>query len=272
MKLSFNKRLQEICNEKNNYLCIGLDIDPDRFPLDRDTSLNGMETFAKDLIDGTIAFCPVYKPNFAFYERFGSDGYALLERIVNYIAGRALVIADAKRGDIGNTSYQYARAIFNSMGCDAITISPYMGRDAIEPFLEDIEKGIFVLCMTSNDGATEIQNNQNDVMPLYERIIQIACEMNGGDNIGLVVGATQADLMEKIRKLSKGLSWLVPGVGAQGGDLQKSVSISNQNGQGIINISRGILYAGNGSMDAIIKSAHQYTEQIREIICNTITC
>ena len=96
--------------------------------------------------------------------------------------------------------------------------------------------------------------------------------MNGGDNIGLVVGATQTDLMEKIRKLSKGLSWLVPGVGAQGGDLQKSVSISNQNGQGIINISRGILYAGDGSMDAIIKSAHQYTEQIREIICNPITC
>ena len=108
MKLSFNKRLQEICNQKTNRLCIGLDIDPDYFPLGRDTSIYGMEAFAKEVIRGTIEFCPVYKPNFAFYERFGSGGYALLERIVDYISGRSLVIADAKRGDIGNTSRQYA--------------------------------------------------------------------------------------------------------------------------------------------------------------------
>jgi len=272
MKLSFNKHLQAICNEKNNRLCIGLDIDPDYFSVGRDTSINGMETFAKEVIDGTIEFCPVYKPNFAFYERFGSDGYAMLERIVDYVSGRAIVIADAKRGDISNTSRQYARAILGTMGCDAVTISPYMGRDTISPFLEDIEKGIFVLAMTSNNGADEIQNNQNDAVPLYERIIQIACELNQGDNIGLVVGATQVDVMEKIRNLSEGLSWIVPGVGAQGGDLQKSVFISNQNGLGVINISRGILYAGNGSIDDIIKSAYQYTKQIREIVCNPIAC
>tara|TARA_B100000315_G_C14257128_1_gene442431 strand:- start:154 stop:630 length:477 start_codon:yes stop_codon:yes gene_type:complete len=158
------------------------------------------------------------------------------------------------------------------MGCDAITISPYMGRDAIAPFIEDIEKGVFVLALTSNDSASEIQNNNKDTLPLYERIIQIAGELNKGDNIGLVIGATQSDVLGKIRKLSAGLSWLVPGIGAQGGDLQKSVSASNRNGIGIINISRGILYAGNGSMDEIIKSAHQYTEQIREIVCNPITC
>ena len=272
MKLSFNKHLQEICNEKNNRLCIGLDIDPDRFPLGRDTSLKGMETFAKEVIDRTIGFCPVYKPNCAFYERFGSEGYAILERIVDYISGKALVVADAKRGDIGNTSRQYAQAILQTMGCDAITISPYMGRDAIEPFLTDIEKGVFVLAITSNNGATEIQNNQNDEIPLFERIIQIACELNHGDNIGLVVGATHIDVMKKIRKLSTGLSWLVPGIGTQGGDIKQAVAISNQNGVGIINISRGILYAGNGSMDDIIKSAHQYTEKIREIVCNSVTC
>ena len=272
MKLSFNNRLQEICNEKNNRLCIGLDIDPDRFPMKRGNTLDAMEEFAKEVIDGTIEFCPVYKPNFAFYERFGSQGYALLERIVDYISGKAIVIADAKRGDIGNTSRQYARAILQTMGCDAITISPYMGRDAIAPFIEDIEKGVFVLALTSNDSASEIQNNNKDTLPLYERIIQIAGELNKGDNIGLVIGATQSDVLEKIRKLSAGLSWLVPGIGAQGGDLQKSVSASNRNGIGIINISRGILYAGNGSMDEIIKSAHQYTEQIREIVCNPITC
>ena len=272
MSLSFNKRLQKICNEKNNHLCIGLDIDPDRFPLGKDKSLEGMETFAKEVIDRTIEFCPVYKPNFAFYERFGALGYALLERIVDYINGNAIVIADAKRGDIGNTSRQYAKAILATMGCDAITISPYMGRDTIESFLDDIEKGIFVLSITSNFGAAEIQNNQNDAKPLYEKIIQIAHELNQGDNIGLVVGATQVDVMEKIRKLSKGLSWLVPGIGSQGGDLKKSVSISNQNGIGVINISRGILYAGNGSMDDIVNSALKYTEQIRQTICNPISC
>jgi len=272
MTLSFNKRLQEICNKKNNRLCIGLDIDPDYFPVGRDTSLKGMETFLREVIDRTINICPVYKPNFAFYERYGSEGYALLERIVDYVNGRALIIADAKRGDIGNTSRQYAISILENMGCDAITISPYMGRDTIEPFLTDTRKGVFVLVMTSNDGASEIQNYENDALPLYERIIHISSELNHGDNIGLVVGATQSDVMEDIRKKSEGMPWLIPGVGSQGGDLQKSVSIGNNNAVGIINISRGILYAGNGCMNDIIKSAQKYTEQIREIVCNPISC
>ena len=272
MTLSFNQRLAHICDKKKNRLCIGLDIDPDRFPPGRNTSLDGMETFAKEVIDGTIEFCPVYKPNFAFFERYGSRGYTILERIVDYISGRAIIIADAKRGDIGNTSRQYARAILETMGCDAITISPYMGQDAIEPFLTDTKKGVFVLAITSNNGAAEIQNNENDAMPLYERIIQIVCKLNKGDNLGLVIGSTKSDMMENIRKLSVGLSWLVPGVGAQGGDLHKSVSISNNNGLGIINISRGILYAGNGSMIEIIDAAKNYTEKIREIICNPISC
>ena len=124
MSLSFNKQLTEICNKKNNRLCIGLDVDPDKFVDNRNISIDSMEQFLKEVINGTIDFCPIYKPNFAFYERFGSQGYALLERIVDYISGRAIVIADAKRGDIGNTSKQYAFSIFENMGCDAITISP----------------------------------------------------------------------------------------------------------------------------------------------------
>ena len=115
MKLSFNKRLEEVCKGKNNYLCIGLDIDPDKFQLERDTSIDSMEAFGKEVIDGTIDFCPAYKPNLAFFERFGSHGYALLERLVDHISGRAVVIADAKRGDIGNTSQQYARAVLDNM-------------------------------------------------------------------------------------------------------------------------------------------------------------
>ena len=160
MEKSFNERLLEKCKITNNRLCIGLDIDPDKLPSNI-SDFESMEIFIKEVIDSTIDFCPVYKPNLAFYERFGSKGFILLENIANYIGDRAITIADGKRGDIGNTSRQYARGILQTMGCDAITISPYMGRDAIEPFLEDFNKGVFVLAMTSNDGAAEIQNNPN---------------------------------------------------------------------------------------------------------------
>ena len=272
MTLSFNHRLQNICKEKSNSLCIGLDIDPDKFPSGRDTSLDGMETFGKEVIDGTIDFCPAYKPNLAFFERFGSKGYALLERLVDHISGRAIVIADAKRGDIGNTSRQYARSILETMGCNAITISPYMGRDAIEPFIENPEKGVFVLVVTSNIGAREIQEHGGNVDPLYKKVIQMADELNYADNIGLVVGATQTDVMEDIRKLSKEIPWLIPGVGSQGGDLDKALNISHDKGMAIINISRGILYAGDGSINAVIQAARDYTNKIRGIVCNPVNC
>ena len=272
MNLQFNQRLETACREKNNSLCIGLDIDPDKFRKGRDTSLQGMETFGKEVIDGTIDFCPVYKPNFAFFERFGSMGYALLERLVDHISGRAIVIADAKRGDIGNTSRQYAQAILDSMGCDAVTISPYMGRDSIEPFIENPEKGVFILGVTSNPGARELQEHGGGADPLYKKVIQIANELNESNNIGLVVGATQTEVMEEIRKQSKGMPWLIPGVGTQGGDLETALEISYQNGMGIINISRGILYAGDGSIEDIIKAAKDYIEKIRDIICNPVNC
>ncbi|SVD24837.1 uncharacterized protein METZ01_LOCUS377691, partial [marine metagenome] len=263
MNLSFNQQLKETCQEKNNYLCIGLDIDPEKFSKGKIRTLDAMETFGKEIIDGTINFCPAYKPNFAFYERFGSQGYAVLERLVDYIDGRAIVIADAKRGDIGNTSRQYARSILDTMGCDAITISPYMGRDAIEPFIENPEKGVFVLVVTSNIGAREIQEHGGKVDPLYKKIIQKADELNYADNIGLVVGATQTDIMEDIRKLSIEIPWLIPGVGSQGGDLEKALNISHDEGMAIINISRGILYSGDGSTTAVIQAARDYTNKIR---------
>ena len=272
MKLSFNQRLEEVCKGKNNYLCIGLDIDPDKFPSGRDTSLDGMETFGKEVIDGTIDFCPAYKPNLAFFERFGSKGYALLERLVDHISGRAIVIADAKRGDIGNTSQQYAKAILETMGCDAITISPYMGREAIEPFIENAEKGSFILAVTSNPGARELQEHGGAADPLYKKVIQLAVELNTDDNIGLVVGATQIEVMEDIRKQSKGMPWLIPGVGSQGGDLETALNISHENGMGIINVSRGILYAGNGSMKAVIQAARDYSDKIRGIVCDPVNC
>jgi orotidine-5'-phosphate decarboxylase len=272
VELSFNKRLQSICEAKSNSLCIGLDIDPDKFPSGADTSLLGMESFAKDVIDGSIDFCPMYKPNFAFFERFGSQGFALLERLVAHINGRAIVIADAKRGDIGNTSRQYATAILDGMGCDAITVSPYMGRDAIKPFIENPEKGVFVLAVTSNQSASEIQEHGNQANPLYKKVIQISMELNTNDNIGLVVGATKTEIMEEVRKLSNGMPWLIPGVGTQGGDLESALKISHKNGLGIINVSRGILYAGDGSLNDVIQAAKNYTEKIRSIVWNPVNC
>ena len=272
MVLSFNQHLQNLCKEKSNSLCIGLDIDPDKFPSGRDTSLDGMETFGKEVIDGTIDFCPAYKPNLAFFERFGSEGYALLERLVDHISGKAIVIADAKRGDIGNSSQQYARAVLDNMGCDAITISPYMGRDAIEPFIKNPDKGVFILAVTSNPSARELQEHGGGADPLYKKVIQIAVELNTNDNIGLVVGATQIEVMEDVRERSKGMPWLIPGIGAQGGNLETALNISHQNGMGIINISRGILYAGNGSMENVIQSTINYTEKIRSIIWNPVNC
>ena len=170
MSLSFNKRLQEVCNEKNNRLCIGLDVDPDHFPIGRGNSIEEMETFLKNVIDGTISFCPVYKPNFAFYERFGSKGYALLERVVDHVGGRAIVIADAKRGDIGNTSRQYAKAILDDMGCDAITLSPYMGRDSIEPFIDKEDKGVFLINLPNDaSNSSEISGiSKEEIIMLSE--------------------------------------------------------------------------------------------------------
>ena len=186
--------------------------------------------------------------------------------MVDHINGRAIVIADAKRGDIGNTSQQYAKAILETMGCDAITISPYMGREAIEPFIENAEKGSFILAVTSNPGARELQEHGGAEDPLYKKVIQLAIELNQCDNIGLVVGATQVEVMEDIRKHSKGMPWLIPGVGSQGGDLEMALNISNENGMGIINVSRGIIYAGNQSIEDIYAAANKYRSDINKFL------
>tara|TARA_B100000029_G_scaffold142542_1_gene137749 strand:- start:6655 stop:7455 length:801 start_codon:yes stop_codon:yes gene_type:complete len=266
MKLPFNKRLEQICSKKSNLLCIGLDPDPEKMPHRQDKSILGIECFIKDVIASTIDFCPVYKPNFAFYERFGSKGYIMLEKIVDFINGRALVIADAKRGDIGNSSKQYAIAILDKMGCDAITVSPYMGRDTILPFTNDSSKGVFILGLTSNASALEFQGVSSNGVPIYEKVCDLAVEINKNNNIGVVIGATHNNEVKKLRTKTQGLSWLIPGIGNQGGDLEHAVKLGNQNGIGIINVSRDILYAGSGSLNDVINSAHKYTKKIRDLM------
>ncbi len=266
MATTFNSKLKTICENKQNRLCIGLDLDPHKLPQSIGNNLANMEDFAKDIIDSTISFCPVYKPNMAFYERFGSKGYALMERLVEYINGRAITIADGKRGDIGNTTTQYAYSIFNEIGFDSITVAPYMGRDSIIPFIENEEKGAFVLCLTSNKSAEDFQFATINNGMLYEHVAKVSVELNSSENIGLVVGATNKHQMDELRGISPKLPWLIPGIGAQGGDLEASISIGNRNAVGIVNVSRGILYAGNGSLDAIVESAQNYTDQIRKYL------
>ena len=259
----FNNRLLKICIKKNNRLCLGLDLDNRKLKIN---TLSYFKGFIKDIIDTTIDLCPVYKINFAFYERLGEKGNHILSEITKHINGRAITIADAKRGDIGNSSKYYAEAVFDTLNYDAITISPYMGEDSIEPF-SDYDKGVFILCLTSNVGSNNFQNKNIDGEKLYLHVAKLASTMNKNNNIGLVVGATKTNQMDSIRGYSKGLPWLIPGVGFQGGSLEDSIRIgSKYDSLPIINISRGIIYAGNGSLDAIRLATKEYTQKIRDIL------
>ena len=260
---TFNNRLLKTCIEKNNRLCLGLDLDNRKLKVD---TLSYFEGFIKDIIDTTIDLCPIYKINFAFYERLGKKGYHILDEITQYINGRAITIADAKRGDIGNSSKYYAEAIFNTLNYDSITVSPYMGYDSIQPFCE-YNKGVFILCLTSNSGSENFQNKIINKQKLYLHVAKLASSMNDDDNIGLVVGATKNNQMKEIRKKTKGLPWLIPGVGFQGGSLKDSIQIGSQyKSLSIINVSRGIIYAGGGSLDDIRVATEDYTEKIRNIL------
>ena len=185
-----------------------------------------------------------------------------MEKIVQYIDGRNITIADGKRGDIGNTTKKYAISIFDTMGFDAITVSPYMGSDSILPFIQNKSKGVYVLCLTSNNSANEIQFFTRDGLSLFEYISTLADKLNNNDNVGLVVGATKPDYMNKIRTLNS-LPWLIPGIGAQGGDLKQSVTISNSNNSiGIINVSRAIIFAGDCNINEVNNATVTYNKQI----------
>ena len=262
MDISFNKRLVYESKRKNSKLCIGLDVDSDRMPELMDKSLPGIKEYIFDIIDATTDLCVAYKLNMAFYERYGSKGYRLMEDTVDYINGRSITIADGKRGDIGNTTQKYAISIFDTIGFDSITVSPYMGTDSIVPFIKKKSKGAFVLCLTSNKSAEDIQLVSDGSLNIYGHVANLVKQLNSNDNIGLVVGATKPEYMSKIRKMNS-LPWLIPGIGAQGGDLDKSVEISNSNSSiGIINVSRAIIFAGQCSLNDINEAALTFNNKI----------
>lgn len=244
---TFLEKLNLAMARNNSLLCVGLDPDPDKLPPGVDVL-----SFNKAIIQATQHSVCAYKPNLAFYEALGADGWRILKDTIDSVPAGIPVIADAKRGDIGNTARAYAAAIFEHLGCDAVTVSPYMGRDSLEPFLDYRDRGIFILCRTSNPGAADFQSLpvtvEGEEMPLFQAVARKAHEWNTGGNIGLVVGGTSPDELRAIRQAYPRMLLLVPGVGAQGGDLKTVLTCgAGYSGQGlIVNVSRQILYASRG--------------------------
>jgi orotidine 5'-phosphate decarboxylase subfamily 2 len=236
----FAARLDEAADRLGSLLCVGLDPHPGSFD-------GTAADFCRRVIDATIEAALAFKPNSAFFEAAGVDGLAQLATVVQHIGAERVTILDAKRGDIGSTAEAYARAAFQVIGADAVTVSPYLGGDSVAPFLTDAERGAFVLCHTSNPGAKEFQGLEADGAPLYLHVARRALAWNEKGNVGLVVGATAPDALAAVRRAAPGLPFLVPGVGAQGGDLVEAVRAgADANGRGlVINSSRGILYAAD---------------------------
>ncbi len=243
-------KLNQAITRNDSLLCLGLDPDTTRMPQGVD-----ILDFNKAIIESTAHLVCAYKPNFAFYEALGVDGWRILQETIDFIPDDIPVIADAKRGDIGNTSKAYARAVFDELGFDAVTVNPYLGYDAVEPFLNYEDKGVYVLCRTSNPGAVDFQSlsiKTGDIeTALYQVVARKAHEWNKKGNIGLVVGGTYPGELQTIRQAYPEMPLLVPGVGAQGGDLKTVLNFgASYNGTGlIVNISRQILYASRGGSD-----------------------
>ncbi len=243
---------QEIIRQihtKKSYLCIGLDADLDRIPQHLMSTEDPIFEFNKRIIEATHDLCVAYKPNLAFYEALGAKGWKSLEKTLALISKDHLIIADAKRGDIGNTSRRYAKAFFETLACDAITVAPYMGEDSIQPFLGFPGKWVILLALTSNKGSTDFQfARQDGGQPLYEKVMRKAMEWGTKEELMFVVGATHPEKFAEIRQIAPEHFLLVPGVGAQGGDLEAISRYGMIPGDVglLINSSRGIIYAGAG--------------------------
>ena len=276
----FNLRLSKLIKSKRSHLCVGLDMNPEAMG-SSNTALDELKKHSLKVIDATSDLASAFKPNLAFFERWGSEGFKWLEALMDYFPDDLIIIGDAKRGDIGNTAKQYAYSLFTHFDFDAVTLSPYMGKDSITPFIDNPEKGAFILCRTSNPSAVDLQNQQINIessdqtvqrideIPnemLFDKTAQLCVEWNKNNNVGIVVGATAPQEISRIRSHAPSLPFLIPGIGAQGGDLIQSMLDGNKNGAALINISRGISFSGDLSSKAIRNAAKDYLSQMREII------
>ncbi len=246
--MTFHQRLITLQRRSGSLLCVGLDTDARKVPARFRSSAAGLWEFNRRIIDATGDLVSAYKINFAFYESLGKEGWTILEKTRAYIPSTALTIADAKRGDIGNTSSQYAKAILEEMEFDSITVAPYMGKDSVQPFLERTKKGVFVLALTSNSGAFDFQYRPAGRRRLFEQVVIASQKWTTAGNLGFVVGATKSTDIRSVRSLAPGIPFLVPGIGAQGGSVEEVVKYGcTKDGFGaVINASRSILYASAG--------------------------
>jgi orotidine-5'-phosphate decarboxylase len=240
------QELVQLIRERKSYLCIGLDTDIHKIPKHLLSHPDPIFAFNKAIIDATKDICVAYKINTAFYECQGIRGWESLQRTVEYIPKEIFTIADAKRGDIGNTSTYYAKTFYETYGFDSVTVAPYMGRDSVEPFLAFSEKWAIVLGLTSNEGSHDVQQLKVDGEFVYEKVMKTTASWGTPDNMMFVVGATKADVVADIRRLLPDHFFLVPGVGAQGGSL-KEISEKGMNKEVglLVNASRAVIYAGN---------------------------
>ncbi len=251
-RASFAEQLRRIIERNDSLLCVGLDPDPARFPQSLLAEPDPTFSFNKAIIDATCDLVCAYKPNLAFYEAQGLAGLQALKRTIDYVPPEIPVILDAKRGDIGSTAVAYARAAFDVWGADAITVNPYLGHDAVRPFTDYRDRGIFILCHTSNPGAEDFQTLLSGGQPLYRIVVERALEWNEAGNIGLVVGATYPEALSAVREMAPNMWFLLPGIGAQGGDLEKALAAGlDGRGQGVIvSASRSIIYAADPRAEA----------------------
>lgn len=241
------QQLTEQIFSKGSYLCVGLDTDVSKIPAHLQQHPDAIFEFNRQIIDATKEHCVGYKINTAFYEAYGTKGWDAMQQTVAYIPNTHFTIADAKRGDIGNTSAQYARAFFETLRFDAITVAPYMGEDSIRPFLEYENKWTIVLGLTSNKGAHDFELQPAGRQLLYEKVLQSVAGWGTPKNLMFVIGATQADAFTNIRRLAPEHFYLVPGIGAQGGSLADISAKAMIKDCGLlVNASRAVIYASNG--------------------------
>lgn len=248
--------------KKKSFLCVGLDTDLNKIPLHLLETEDPIFEFNKAIIDATKEYCVAYKPNIAFYEMLGASGWQSLQKTIEYIPSTHFTIADAKRGDIGNTSLYYANTFFDTFQFDSVTVAPYMGSDSVIPYLQHKDKWAILLALTSNKGADdfELQKLENGQY-LFEKVLTTSKEWGSESNTMYVVGATRPEMLTEIRKIVPNHFLLVPGVGAQGGSLTEVAKHGmNENIGLLVNSSRGIIYAGNGP-----DFAEKAKEKAREI-------
>lgn len=266
MSISFCDRLRAAVSTAGCPICVGLDPDPKLLPEHLGNSSDACLRFLTEIIAATYDLVPAYKPNSAFFEAYGAAGWSMLEKLRDLIGKNSLMILDAKRGDVEHTNAAYANAVFQKLKADAITVHPYLGGGALNPFMQDPAKGMFVLCVTSNPGAVSIQNLMVEKHPLYIEVARQVKHWSAHENVGLVVGTTKPEALKAVLKVAPELPYLLPGSGAQGGSLTVAKDLAAAGSPYLLNFARSILYASDGKDFA--QAAREEVLRLRKELLN----